>query len=215
MIRIVKRLFFVLAHVLEWHPLRPPSSSIRICVFPNCKVKPQFLFLYDRNLTQDTYCWTIHPRCTWNHYKLVLRNGKCLQYFRESFAKMSALKIESFRNSATIFTISAKIVNSKFRQKWKYRRVLIVYIISQLIFLGGREIAQEGGEILPKVSPKLQAQFWESFVSLKYHQNRNTTCAINWDNSKSRIKYYNLSCHSILDLPLYHWWTVMVHNNFT
>jgi len=30
----------------------------------------------------------------------------------------------------------------------------IVYVISQL-FLGGREIAQEGGEILPKVSPKL------------------------------------------------------------
>jgi len=31
----------------------------------------------------------------------------------------------------------------------------IVYIISKLIFLGGREIAPEGGEILPKVSLKL------------------------------------------------------------
>jgi len=32
---------------------------------------------------------------------------------------------------------------------------IIVYVISQLIFLGGREIAQEGSEILSKVSPKL------------------------------------------------------------
>jgi len=31
----------------------------------------------------------------------------------------------------------------------------IEYVISQLIFLGGREIAQEEGEIVPKVSPKL------------------------------------------------------------
>jgi len=30
----------------------------------------------------------------------------------------------------------------------------IVNVISQLIFLWGREIAQEGGEIWPKVSPK-------------------------------------------------------------
>jgi len=31
----------------------------------------------------------------------------------------------------------------------------IVYVLSQLIVLRGSEIAQEGGEILPKVSPKL------------------------------------------------------------
>jgi len=31
----------------------------------------------------------------------------------------------------------------------------LVYVMSQLIFLGDREIAQEGGKILPKVSPKL------------------------------------------------------------
>jgi len=32
----------------------------------------------------------------------------------------------------------------------------IVYVISQIIFFGGgREIAQEGGEILPKVSQKV------------------------------------------------------------
>jgi len=43
----------------------------------------------------------------------------------------------------------------------------IVYVISQLIFGGGREIAQERSEILPKV-------FWENFVSSKFHQNCNT-----------------------------------------
>jgi len=32
----------------------------------------------------------------------------------------------------------------------------IEYVISQLMFLGGRWIAQGGGKILPKVSPKSQ-----------------------------------------------------------
>jgi len=50
----------------------------------------------------------------------------------------------------------------------------IVYVISQLICLGGREIAEEGGKILPKISPKASAKFWESFLSSKFHQNRNT-----------------------------------------
>jgi len=52
----------------------------------------------------------------------------------------------------------------------------IVYVISQLILLGGREISQEGGEIFSKVSPKLQATFWENlnFVNSKFHQNRQT-----------------------------------------
>jgi len=40
----------------------------------------------------------------------------------------------------------------------------IVYVISQLICLGGREIAQEGRNI-PEVSPKLRAQFWEFKIS--------------------------------------------------
>jgi len=35
---------------------------------------------------------------------------------------------------------------------------------------GGRELAQEGGEILPKVSPKLLSKFWENFLSSKFHQ---------------------------------------------
>jgi len=35
----------------------------------------------------------------------------------------------------------------------------LVYLFSQLTFLGGREIVQEGGEIFPKVSPKFKAKF--------------------------------------------------------
>jgi len=31
--------------------------------------------------------------------------------------------------------------------------------------LGGQEIAPEGGKILPKVSPELQAKFLENFVN--------------------------------------------------
>jgi len=51
----------------------------------------------------------------------------------------------------------------------------IVYVSYQLIFWGGREIAQEGGEILEKVSEKLKAKFWENIVSSRFQQNRNTT----------------------------------------
>jgi len=47
----------------------------------------------------------------------VLRQKKIRQYFRESFAKMLALKIESFRNFAVKFKKSAIIVLSKFGQK--------------------------------------------------------------------------------------------------
>jgi len=51
----------------------------------------------------------------------------------------------------------------------------IVYVISQQLFLGGSEIAQEGGKILQKVLLKLWAKVCENFVSSKFHQNRNTT----------------------------------------
>jgi len=47
---------------------------------------------------------------------------KVLSIFRESFAKILSLKIESFRNFATIFKFSLKIVIPKFWQKWKYWR---------------------------------------------------------------------------------------------
>jgi len=46
---------------------------------------------------------------------------------------------------------------------------IIVYVISQLIFFGGRELAREGGEILPKVSQKVSEKFWQNFGSSKFH----------------------------------------------
>jgi len=42
----------------------------------------------------------------------------------------------------------------------------IVYVISHLIIFGGKEIAQEGGEILPNVL----AKFCENYVTSKFHQ---------------------------------------------
>jgi len=92
---------------------------------------------------------------------LVLQHRKFRQYFKESFAKISALKIESCHNIQNF----GKNCNFKILSKMKILES-IVYVISQLMFLGGREIAQEGGEIFPKVSPKLYAKFWEDFVSL-------------------------------------------------
>jgi len=35
------------------------------------------------------------------------------------------------------------------------------------MFFGSRQIVQGGGEIFPKVSPKVSAKFWEFKVSLK------------------------------------------------
>jgi len=75
-----------------------------------------------------------------------LQLGKFCQYFRESFAKIS-LKIEPFRNLATIFY---------FQNLYKNENIGEHSICNfSTIFLGGREIAQEGGEILQKVMPKL------------------------------------------------------------
>jgi len=45
---------------------------------------------------------------------VVLLHRKFRQFFKESFAKILALKIISFQNFATIFEISAKIVISTF-----------------------------------------------------------------------------------------------------
>jgi len=42
----------------------------------------------------------------------------------------------------------------------------IVYITSQLIFLGNRQIAQEGGEILPNIAKTL-GQFLGKFYEFK------------------------------------------------
>jgi len=61
----------------------------------------------------------------------------------------------------------------------------IVYVISQVIFWGTRKIAQEGGEILPKVSSKPQTKFREILVSYKFHQNRTVVITYN-------LYYYKL-----------------------
>jgi len=84
----------------------------------------------------------------------VLQHQQFFQYFRESFAKISALKIESFQNFATNFQNFDKNCNFKLFIKMKISES-IVYVISQQKFVGGREIAQKGDEILPKVLPKL------------------------------------------------------------
>jgi len=43
----------------------------------------------------------------------------------------------------------------------------VVYVISQQIFLGGREIPEEEGEIVPKISPKRLGKFCEFNISPK------------------------------------------------
>jgi len=53
-------------------------------------------------------CFQNPPGTNWLH--LVVRHQEFRQYFRESFAKILALKIESFRNFVTIFKISAKLL---------------------------------------------------------------------------------------------------------
>jgi len=61
--------------------------------------------------------------------------------------KILALKIESFRNFATIFKIT---VISKFVKNVNIgaHTVVYIYVTSQLIFFWGREIAEGGSEIL-------------------------------------------------------------------
>jgi len=73
-----------------------------------------------------------------------------------------ALKIEFFQNLATILKISAKLRFQNFGKKRKISEI-IVYVISQLLFWGGREIAQEGGDILRNASPKLRLNLRQNF----------------------------------------------------
>jgi len=68
------------------------------------------------------------------------------------------LKIESLKKIAPLFKISVKIVISTFLTKMKLLES-IVYGISQLILLRGREIAQGESNILPEVSAKLPRKF--------------------------------------------------------
>jgi len=87
----------------------------------------------------------------------VLRHQKLCLYFRESFAKFLALKIESFRNFGTIFKILAKIVISNFDKNENIGEHSICNFGTN--FLGGRQgnsserrrnIAKSLGKILGK-----------------------------------------------------------------
>jgi len=68
-----------------------------------------FLIIFILNYTQYSFLFTRDDARS----GLVLRHRKFCQYFRESFAKILALKIKSFQNFATILKNSAKIVISK------------------------------------------------------------------------------------------------------
>jgi len=86
---------------------------------------------------------------------------------------MLALKIESFRVFATVKKNYGIYCNFKILSKMKMLQS-IVYLINQLIFFGGREIAQGGGESKPKVSLKFSVNFGSS----KFHQYRKTNNSI-------------------------------------
>jgi len=63
-----------------------------------------------------------------------------------------------------IFKILSKNCNFKILSKMKVMES-IVYVISQLILFGDREIVQEGGEVLLKVLPTISAIFHVYFGS--------------------------------------------------
>jgi len=71
---------------------------------------------------------------------------------------MLALKIESFQNFDTIFTILAKKLYIQKVDKNENIGERSICNFST-IFWGGRVVAQERGEILPKVSPKFRQNF--------------------------------------------------------
>jgi len=71
--------------------------------------------------------------------------------FRENFGPKDRIFAKFWHNIQNF----GKNCNFKLFTKMKISES-VVYVISQIIF-GGREIAQEGGKILPKVSPKLKA----------------------------------------------------------
>jgi len=84
--------------------------------------------------------------------------------FRDNFGPKDLIFLKSFRNIQNLdencyFKIVRKMEISE----------SIVYVVFQLIFLGGREIAQERGEILPKVSPfaKTLGKILEKICELK------------------------------------------------
>jgi len=124
--------------------------------------------------------YDIVSNITSNVQQLVFRHQKFWQYFSESFAKISTLKIGSFRNYVTILRNFGKNCDLNFFDKnqkyWKILKKLVEILYNfSTKFLRGREIAQGGGEVLPKVSPKVSPKVCDNFPSSKFHQNCNTS----------------------------------------
>jgi len=89
----------------------------------------------------------------------VLRHRKFRQSFRESFEKISAPKIEFFRNFATIFkTIGKKFDISNFDKNKKLGEH-IVYVISQLIFWGQRNNSERRQNIAKSFTQNFRQNF--------------------------------------------------------
>jgi len=77
----------------------------------------------------------------------------------------------------------------------------IVYVISQLIFLGGREIAHKEAKYCRKFRQNFRQNFGENFVSSKFHQNRNTT----WHTGSSGLHLkQQTGAHFIVQLTLFY-----------
>jgi len=117
-----------------WRPLSSLTGTESVTYIHNHdhqkRSKPLWLVdTYRRSIQVHIHLWI-------EALRVVLQHRIFCQYFRESFAKISVLKIESFRNLDTIFKILAKIVISKMLAKIKISES-IVNVISQLILLGG------------------------------------------------------------------------------
>jgi len=105
-----------------------------------------------------------------DRHAIIVAAPKYRQYFRESFAIVSALKFESFRYFATIIRISAKKCNFKICTNVKMPESK-VFVVSQLIFLGGQKNSSGRRPNIAESFTKTR----QNFASSKCHQNSNTT----------------------------------------
>jgi len=180
-------------------------SLINILIFTYLPFLSLFLYTFHSSLsnlcrTRSSLLvcstWTppngLHPP----HNKwLVFLHRRFLQYFRRTFCTNFGPKdwiFHKFRH------ISAKIKISELAKM--IILVSIVYVISQLS-VWGQGNSSGGYKISPKVSAKCCEYFvsFSSFVSTKFHQNRNTTCDTIYSRHKtvgpnSYLTYWWKSC---------------------
>jgi len=99
----------------------------------------------------------------------------------------------------------------------KYILESILYVISQLIFSGSKEIAQGGGENLPKVLPKVLAKLCINFGSSKFHENRYTNPESIWRSNvtcmKPRREINALGC-TLTTLLEHHYLSILYFQTF-